>query len=70
MSLEVAPGLRGVNDGPSVGHATIRYSSLENLLGWNPVVCTGTETLGLVEVITIGVQGERKEVLGLVSHAS
>jgi hypothetical protein len=71
LSLEVAPGLRGVDDSPLVRRAAILQSCLEDLLGRNPVICTGTETLGLIESFgsSLGVQIEREEVFSFVGHA-
>jgi hypothetical protein len=72
VSLEVPPGLRGVDNGPLVRCAAVLQSSLEDLLGRNPVVCTGTETLGLIESFcsSLRVQVEREEVLSFIGHAS
>ena len=71
LSLEVAPSLRGVDDSPLVRRTAVRQSSLEDLLGRNPVVGTGTETLCLVESFrsSLGVQIEREEEFSFVSYA-
>lgn len=69
LSLEVAPSLRGVDDGPLIRRTTGLYSRLEDLLGRNPVVGTGTEALGLIEALftSFGVKVERKKVFCLGS---
>lgn len=71
LPLEVSPGLRRVDDSPLVRRATILQSCLKDLLGRNPVVCTSTETLSLVEsfLTPLGVQIEREEVFSCVGHA-
>lgn len=71
LSLEVAPGLRGIDDSPLIWRAAVLQSRLKDLLCRNPVVCTGTEALSLIESFCppLGVQIERKEEFSFVGYA-
>jgi hypothetical protein len=67
LSLEIAPGLGGIDLRPLVHQATIH-----SLLGRNPIVSTCTETHALVEVFLSSkvVQPVREKPISLFSQAS
>jgi hypothetical protein len=46
LSLEITPRLRSIDLSPG-----IQFSSLQDLLGWNPVIGSGTETHAFVVVL-------------------
>jgi hypothetical protein len=66
LSLEIAPGLGGIDLSPLVHQATIH-----GLLGRNPIVSTSTETHALVEVFLPSkvVQPVREKPIGFFSQA-
>jgi len=67
LSLEISPGLGGIDLRPHVHQATIH-----GLLGRNPIVSTSTKTHALVEVFLPSkvVQPIREKPISLVSHSS
>lgn len=70
LSLEVTPGLWSVDDSPLVWYTPVFQSFLKNLLGRDPVVCSGTETLRLIEPLlsTLRVQVERKKPFSFICY--
>lgn len=67
LALEITPRLRCRNLGPSIVETTI-----ERVVGRNPVVGTGTQALTLVVVLLSSevVQPVREEILSLGGNAS
>lgn len=49
FSLEVTPGLRGINDSPLIWRTAVLQPCLKYLLSRNPVIGTGTEALRLIK---------------------